>query len=325
MQEDILKGYLYGQIANVGKFAVWWTVFSPLVLALFRGSTYAVGGARTSFNLALFILSPLAGVLAERLAVRRLLNFTTAIRGFLYGVVLPGVWILLQTDWVLKPQTYFDTLFFAVFVVLVFLDGSLVAFSNVVDIDCGGTSILAKQHGFNVDETVLNRFNSLHTGWFDGSMILLAPLSAFLAVIARQSIPSHTDVASILGILAAVFLISTGLSLFFYNYYIPADIVPGSTGEAGVVAQRSCCDEFEDIASNIWSGLMLCWRHRAVRWRLIFLGLETSFEDAMISLVISEFCINGVHGNTEFAHGALLSAGIIGVGKIGAVCQFFLF
>ncbi len=134
VQADILHGYLYGQIANVGKFAVWWTAFSPLVLALFRGSTYAVGGARTSFNLALFILSPLAGVLAERLAVRRLLNVTTGIRGFLYAVLMPAAWVLLQTSWVIQQQEYFDKVFFCVFVVLVFLDGTLVAFSNVVDI-----------------------------------------------------------------------------------------------------------------------------------------------------------------------------------------------
>ncbi len=43
---------------------------------------------------------------------------------------------------------------------------------------------------------------------------------------------------------------------------------------------------------QIWSGLKLCWKHKAVRWRLIFFGLETSFEDAMISLVLMEFCIS---------------------------------
>ena len=189
--------------------------------------------------------------------------------------------------------------------------------------DCGGTSILAKQHGFSVDEVTLNKFNSLHTGWFDGSMIVLAPLSAFLAVIASKNIPSATDVASILGILAAVFFVSTALSLWYYNAYIPAGTVPGTVGEsssgAAAAQQRTCCDEFEDIARNVWSGLQLCWGHKQVRWRLIFLGLETSFEDAMISLVISEFCISGVHGNANFADGGLLSAAMIAVGKFGAL------
>ncbi len=38
--------------------------------------------------------------------------------------------------------------------------------------------------------------------------------------------------------------------------------------------------------------LKICWKHKAVRWRLLFLGLETAFEDAMISLVIMEYCIS---------------------------------
>ncbi len=68
-----------------------------------------------------------------------------------------------------------------------------------------------------------------------------------------------------------------------------------SDGQAvtlGMEPRRTCCDEFEDIAANMWSGLKLCWKHKAVRWRLVFLGLETAFEDAMISLVIMEYCIN---------------------------------
>ena len=159
-QTAILDGYLYGQIANVAKFAVWWVCFSPLVLSLFNGNSYGIGASRACFNLALFILSPLAGVLAERTSVRKILNITTSVRGIIYVLVIPFAWLLLQSDFIIQKQDYYDTIFMFTFLVCVFLDGTLVAFSNVVDVDCGGTGIVAKQYGFEVDEAVLNRFNS---------------------------------------------------------------------------------------------------------------------------------------------------------------------
>ena len=370
-----MKGYLYGQIANVGKFAVWWTAFSPLLLALFNGSTYSVGAARTSFNMAMFFLSPLAGVMAERWAVRRLLNLTTLLRGFLYAVLLPAAWLLLQSPWLLPKQDYYDQIFWVVFLILVFCDGSLVAFSNVVDIgtvcmwvgswvggwvggcgwlgsltacifpcccrcaDCGGTSILAKQHGFAVDETILNKFNSLHTGWFDACMIVLSPTMAYFAVVAANNIaPTLTsqaqtnDIVGIMGVLAVVFFVASALSFYFYTRYIPAtcvDLPEAATGDAmatgaGLEQRRTCCDEFEDVAANVWSGLKLCWGHTAVRWRLIFLGLETALEDAMISLVLMEFCISGVTGTQAVAKGGFQANVIIAVGKVGAVISAYI-
>ena len=48
--------------------------------------------------MALFILSPLAGVMAERLSMRRLLNITTACRGLIYVLLMP-------LTWVCKPHT----------------------------------------------------------------------------------------------------------------------------------------------------------------------------------------------------------------------------
>lgn len=337
-QESILQGYLYGQIGNVGKFAVWWTAFSPLVLALFSGSSFGVGGARTSFNLALFILSPLAGVLAERVSVKKLLNMTTFLRALIYVFFLPASWVFLQSGWVIAVQDYFDEVFYILFLIFVFLDGTLVAFSNVVDIDCGGTGILAKQHGFAVDENTLNRFNSLHTGWFDASMIVLAPLTAVFAVITANQLKDaksnvqQLDVAAIMGVLAGVFLLTSIFSLYYYNARIPntdeAELAAANAADRDDVMsrreQRSCCDEFDDIARNIWSGLKLCWGHSAVRWRLLFLGLETAFEDAMISLILTEFAVRGVHKDASYADGSLLSNLIIAFGKFGAVIAAFM-
>ena len=39
--QRIWNGYLYGQLANVAKAAVWWSMFGPLVITLL-GSDVAV-------------------------------------------------------------------------------------------------------------------------------------------------------------------------------------------------------------------------------------------------------------------------------------------
>jgi len=38
-------------------------------------------------------------------------------------------------------------------------------------------------------------------------------------------------------------------------------------------------------------GFKLCWNHKTIRWRLIFLALETSFEDAMVAMVFVDFSL----------------------------------
>eukprot|EP00455_Lapot_gusevi_P053331 TRINITY_DN8301_c0_g1_i3.p1 TRINITY_DN8301_c0_g1~~TRINITY_DN8301_c0_g1_i3.p1 ORF type:complete len:603 (+),score=213.55 TRINITY_DN8301_c0_g1_i3:84-1811(+) len=322
--KEILEAYLWGQIGNVGKFAVWWTAFSPLVLALFEGSPYGVGGARTSFNMALFILSPLAGAVAERVSLRKLLNITTIFRGLIYAILLPLAWVMLQSGWVIAVKEYYTHIFYVVFLALVFFDGAMVAFSNVVDIDCGGTDILAKQHGAEVNDDTRNRFNSLHEVWFDLSMIVLSPLMALFAVLATNHLTHNTDVAGIMGMLAVVFFFASIFSLYHYNRYIPSRRLHVEANDASSLGNRTCFDEFEEIARNIWLGMKMCWSHSAVRWRLIFLGLETSLEDAMISLIIAEFAVKGVHGNSSYASGSLLANLIIATGKIGAVIAAML-
>lgn len=56
--------YLWGQLANVAKAAVWWSMFGTLVISLL-GDDSAVFWTRAAFNLALVVLSPLAGAISE--------------------------------------------------------------------------------------------------------------------------------------------------------------------------------------------------------------------------------------------------------------------
>jgi hypothetical protein len=85
----VLKGYLLGQIACVVKFGVWWVGFTAVILALFGGSSYLVGGTRICFNLALLLCSPMAGGIAEKTNIKKLLNKTVIGRGLIYCMFIP--------------------------------------------------------------------------------------------------------------------------------------------------------------------------------------------------------------------------------------------
>ncbi len=89
-------------------FVRWWLIPRALTKCV-HCVVWWLSCRATGFNLALIILSPLAGVMAERLAVRRLLNMTTLLRGVLYVILLPAAWVMLQTNWVIASQEYFNS------------------------------------------------------------------------------------------------------------------------------------------------------------------------------------------------------------------------
>lgn len=64
VSQSIVKGYLYGQLANVGKAALWWSSFGILAVSIL-GSSIALAATRGAFNLALLLSSPLAVAATE--------------------------------------------------------------------------------------------------------------------------------------------------------------------------------------------------------------------------------------------------------------------
>jgi len=61
----------------------------PLVYAVFRGNAYGVGAMRAAFNIAMFIFSPFAGSLAERVSIRSILSRSTFLRMLIYVLFMP--------------------------------------------------------------------------------------------------------------------------------------------------------------------------------------------------------------------------------------------
>lgn len=236
-----LKGYLIGQLAHVLKLGVWWTIFGPLLLSIFHGHVYGICLTRISFNTSLMIASPLAAILVERVAVRSILLWTVSLRGLIYCVALPLVWILLESSWIVDYPSEDDPrlpsahahdfgLLLLGFVGLVFIDGLVVAASNVVDIDCDGVLLVARQHLAPMRPNLQQQMMQMHEWTFEGSMILLAPLLAVAAQAACGSWNADSELDKIHGLsgpifllaLALLFLVCSIVSLIAYGCNIPS-------------------------------------------------------------------------------------------------------
>ena len=90
-----LRGYLCGQLSTACSFGIWWVLSSPIFLSIF--SHYGVGLMRLCYNLALFLCSPIAGHLVDRVPVRSVLCGTTLGRALIYALALPALWLVCRS------------------------------------------------------------------------------------------------------------------------------------------------------------------------------------------------------------------------------------
>jgi hypothetical protein len=308
------RGYLFGQCANVVKSALWWTSFSPLIYALLRNETdgdsrdSAIGAMRIAFNLAMLLLSPIAGALIDRSDIRRVLLWSTVVRGVIWGLMLPIAWYNFSTN---------ISVLYTLIISFSFIDGTAVAFANVVDVDMGGLDLLSKQHGEEPTDELRTYFNTFHSIVFDASMVLFTPAMAFLSwyvadMLTTTSISDFSQRDSTTGgmvlVFAAVFLVMTVTSLVAYGCAIPSKplqqcssvnqdsllstpLVNGDgdgDDENGRRPSISCCG----LASDIIDGLRTMCSNPPIRWRIIFVGLEVALEDAMVAVVIPEYALS---------------------------------
>ncbi|PFH34018.1 hypothetical protein BESB_071700 [Besnoitia besnoiti] len=224
--QKIWRSYLYGQLANVTKAAVWWSMFGTLMISIV-GNDSAVGITRAAFNLALVLVSPLAGAVAERASIRRLLGTTTVTRLLIWSAAVPAAWLFLKND-LDRPD-----LFLLCLVALMFFDGVQVAFANVVDIDCGGLDTLSAQYDLPVDDSLRNKMNGCHQMVFDLSFIVFTPPIAFgvylLSLHLHHLLPdswlpylgSDSGVFALVSSMSFIFCVLSVVSLGCYVFGLP--------------------------------------------------------------------------------------------------------
>mmetsp|Transcript_14983 Transcript_14983/g.24385 ORF Transcript_14983/g.24385 Transcript_14983/m.24385 type:complete len:524 (+) Transcript_14983:195-1766(+) len=328
----IFRSLLLGQCGHALRVSLWWGGLSPLVLA-FIGKDSALGLVRFAFNLGLLLISPIAGVFAEKIPMEKMLTRTLGVRVFLYGVYLPLVWFLFRSGYVWDSLTAC----YVLVLLLALLDGIQVAFCNVVDIDMGGVDILAGQRGLTVTDKLRNKMNSIYQIAFDSSFIFFTPLIALLswyigAIVSEDKKEADVDGAKA-GVLiltfGGVFIVTGAVSYYYYAFGLARNegsVVPGgeeysalSTSEE---AETTAVDvqEVEGLFASVWTGAKLCWQTRPILYRLLFLGLEVAFEDAMVSVLVAEYAYSSrFFGDGDPTESNLATALIIGVSKIGAI------
>ena len=75
-----------------------------------------------------------------------------------------------------------------------------------------------------------------------------------------------------------------------------------------------------DLMADIAEGGKLCWRVGPIRWRLVFLALETALEDSMVAVIVAEFALSSpLFGDQDAVMANVWTACIIAAGKVGAI------
>lgn len=348
----LMVKFLYGQYANLFKFALWWTTLAPLTFALFNQDATAIGVGRIVYNVALCVMSPIGGIVCERVHPRKVLLGAASVRFMIWCVLVPLTWVLFDSTWIVSSQTAIWVLFnlFLAF------DGASVALSTVLDIDLCGVDILAGRFGFEVTDQHRNQFNGRQELFFAACFVLFAPGMAFLGLAIHKaftqlqsSVPSDAlEAGTLVGIFFATFLLATALQYFFFRQ-LPDDPPASPKTMAASPSQMSLAtnnhtDNLNDdvpppeeeappsawaavrsVPSELFEALRLIWQHPPIMFRLLFLGLEIAFEDAAIVVVASQMGITLPWlGDNDSVHGNVWTSVGVAAGKLGGAIASFL-
>jgi hypothetical protein len=320
---SILKGFIIGQTVSALRAGLWWVSLAPLTLALFQHKAMVLAAARFVFNLSLLIISPAAGSTVERASARKVLILTTFARLSIWAVLLPLAFVLLQTDWIIHQlPALADTFFLIAFLTLILIDGVVVSFANVVDVDCGGADFVAHQYNVPLSDVLRNKFNSLHVACFEGSMVVFPPvMGGILLGLRSKFVTTDEQHLAIIGSLGVAFLLCGLISITAYLCWIPKMQKDDEDSKIDVNAESSLHSAGE-LWGSIGEGLRLTWKHRPLFTRLLFLGLETSFEDTVISIFVPLYAVYAL-GSLDTIFNPSASSPAINSGTYNYFAVFF--
>lgn len=346
----VMVSFLYGQYANLFKFALWWTSLAPLTFALFDADPTAIGVGRIVYNVALCVMSPIGGIVCERVHPRKVLLGAASVRFGIWCVLVPLTWVLFDSSWVVTSQSAIWVLFnlFLVF------DGASVALSTVLDIDLCGVDIVAGRFGFEVTDAHRNQFNGRQELFFAACFVLFAPGMAFLGLAIHKAfahlndtVPSNAlEAGTLVGIFFVTFLVATALQFFFFRS-LPDDSPAGpavadnsETASQSMMGEQHLNDTADgqvegpppsgweaakSVPSDLLEALKLIWSHPPILFRLLFLGLEIAFEDAAIVVVASQMGITLPWlGDNDSVRGNVWTSVGVAAGKFGGAIASYL-
>lgn len=227
--DPLMRSFMYGQFANLFKFAFWWVALSPLLYAITDNSSTAIGVGRIVYNTALCLASPLGPLLIEHISPRTILLGAAGTRFVVWSILLPLNWVLFDSD-LTDSKSIVGV--YAMIVIMLILDGFSVGLSSVLDIDFMGVDILAGFLGREVTEEHRNQFNSRNELFFAVCFVFFSPAMAFMGLGLRDAFDNYrkddendrssnafsfAQVQS--GTLSAIFVISFLVATIIQFYY----------------------------------------------------------------------------------------------------------
>eukprot|EP00747_Dinoflagellata_sp_TGD_P209293 gnl/TRDRNA2_/TRDRNA2_82683_c0_seq1.p1 gnl/TRDRNA2_/TRDRNA2_82683_c0~~gnl/TRDRNA2_/TRDRNA2_82683_c0_seq1.p1 ORF type:complete len:538 (+),score=65.44 gnl/TRDRNA2_/TRDRNA2_82683_c0_seq1:99-1712(+) len=319
----IWNGYLYGQLANIVKAAVWWSMFGTVVVALL-GNRLALGTCRLCFNLAVVLMFPLSSTVMTCRPIRRVLVSTTLWRAMLWSVLLPATWWLCNGKFGQLGAIERWWLMHGLVHVLLFADGALNQVGNVFDIDSGGLDILSGQYDIRMTRFLQDRFTALHVVAFDLAFVAFNPAAAYALmqfsdplgnILPEASKSEPRSTGGMLVGFAVIFLGLSVLSAFCYFCHLP----PKRQQESSIARSEA----LRELWGEMREGMRL--HSGPLRARLLLLGLETGLEDAMVIVVATEIGLSSFvfpfdtdPVQREPAKAILYTVVVLASGKLGA-------
>ncbi|UKJ90417.1 hypothetical protein MACJ_001350 [Theileria orientalis] len=282
---SICKSYFYGQLANVMKSAVWWSMIGVLVNN-FTSSYYGLSVTRCAFNFALILGSFVANLIAEVVNIRKLLCVTTIFRLVIWSVFIPVLYSVSQTYSLERP-------FWVIFVILMVVDGFQVSLSNTVDLDYEGVDRISHQYDIIVPDSLHQHMNNVYQMVFDFSFIFVSvPLALLILFLDNETVLGEEFI--LIGVFDLVFFVLSMISLSFYVFGMP--VIKSSQYLAYArnlnLSLFSVLSEFFSKLKDNRDGFKIMLMKPHLMRKLLYFSFETAYENSIYLLIIPQLAYN---------------------------------
>ncbi|HVE14173.1 MAG TPA: ATP-grasp domain-containing protein, partial [Elusimicrobiota bacterium] len=296
----IWEGYFRAEMGVSVIIALYYPLFGVVMRTL--GGVAGTGRGRLGYAGALGLSGPFVGALVEHLPVRKVLVAALASRVLIWSALIPLSLLALG------PGSIFSAVLFG----LMALDGVVVAFNTLVNLDMVGMNLIAKQYGLPIDPALRNRYNARDEAFKSWSRIVFPILVALLSIAAASLLGSVAW--GLVAIMALAFALPAAWAIYHYLRYLPAP--PARPRGEGAIAR-----ELSLAWKTFKEGLVVVRDDVRVRTAILAFTLEQSIEDALPLVILDLFAAKVLAAalGTGAAWAALYTALLYAVGKLGAV------
>ncbi|GIX60831.1 uncharacterized protein BcabD6B2_02660 [Babesia caballi] len=278
--DRIRRSYFNGQVADVMKRSIWWSVVGVLISELTQ-LYHTIPLSRIVFNASLICGSLFSDFVAETATMRRLLCSTVLYRMIFWLLLLPACYFFFGT-YLHSTALLTSTLMF-----IVALDGITEALANTSDALYKGVDRLSDQYNMVITPEAHGRMNREYQIVSTWSFVLLvAPLAVLAYGVKRLT--NKSDLLVFALVMGGAFLLLSAVSLWCYLRGMPESIHSDQFMQRGGldISYTTACDEMYSKVADIAEGLLVARSPGYLMRHVIFLAVETAFEHVILSFLI---------------------------------------